>query len=101
MKRQQALDGLGHAASRHLGRETGEVRALCAHASAQHHEVLGDGTTADLADAALETDPGHVVLAATVRAAADLHVETGSGGDPIRPGREVLREQPAERRASA
>ena len=51
---------------------------------------------ADAADAALEPDRGHMVLAAAVGAAADLDVRGARGVDHVRTRAKMLLEQPAE-----
>ena len=45
--------------------------------AAEHDEILRHRPAVDLAQTALESDAGDVMLAASVRAAADLHVEAG------------------------
>ena len=65
-------------------------------AAADHDEVVRRGAAADLAQAALEADAGDVMLAASVRAAADLDVEAGDRLDEVGPLVEAVGEEPAE-----
>ena len=58
-----------------LRHEPAEGRALGRDAAANHDEVLRHRAAVHLAEAALETDRGDVVLAAAVRTAAHLDVE--------------------------
>ena len=86
----EPLERFAAAARRHLGRETREVGLTVRDAAADHHEVLRDGAAAELAHAALEADARDVVLAAAVRAAADLDVEVGRLLGELGPRRDVL-----------
>src|SRR6185295_16128863 len=84
------------AAGGDLRRQAAEPGAPGVDAAAHHHEVLRDHLVAELAHAALEAEAGDVVLAASVRAAADLDVEAGGGGDEIGPFAERVAEEPAQ-----
>src|SRR5262249_1622410 len=88
----ESLHGQWDAASRHLRGEPTERGVAPIHAAAQHHEILGNGPVADLADAALEAERGNVVLATAVRAAADLDVESWRRRHEVRPLAEMIAE---------
>ena len=65
-------------------------------AAADHHEVVRRRPAANLAQAALEADAGDVVLAAAVRAPADLDVEARHRRDEIGARVKPIPEQTAE-----
>src|ERR671912_667201 len=62
VERQQPLQRLGPTPGRDLRGEPGEPCTIAARITPDHHEVLGNGASGDLADAALEANAGHVVL---------------------------------------
>ena len=64
-------------------------------------KYCGTARDADAAHAALEADRRDVVLAAAVRAAADLDARAVGRGDEIGPRAQVILEQPARGRATA
>src|SRR5687768_14390971 len=67
----QTFERLERAPRRYRRDMPAENRPFFADAAADHHEVMRCGTSADFAQAALETDAGDVMLSAAVRAAAD------------------------------
>ena len=73
-----------------------ERRAAIVRAAADHHEILRHGARAEPPHAALESDRRDVMLAAAVRAAADLDARAVGGRDQIRTRAQVILEQPAE-----
>ena len=81
------------ASSRRAGRTSRRSRR---DAAADHHEVLRHGARSDLAQAALEADRRDVMLAAAVRAAADLDVAAAAAATRSGPLAQVIAEQAAE-----
>jgi hypothetical protein len=63
---------------------------------AHHDEILRDGTSADPADAALEADRRDVMLAAPIRAAADLDPRPIGRRDQVGASAEMVFEQTAQ-----
>ena len=96
VERQQPIDGIGQPVHRHLRHHLAELRALVCTPAADQHEVLRQGLTGDLAHAPLEAERGDVVLAAAVRAAADLDIARRDSVNEFRVGAQVLGEQPPE-----
>ena len=92
----QPLDGLRDAARRNLRRDAAERGAVLERPAADHHEVLRHGARAEPPHAALEPDRRDVMLAAAVRAAADLDARAVGRGDEIGTRAQVIFEQPAE-----
>src|SRR4029079_1285620 len=92
----EALDGFGRRPRGNLGGDTAETGAVGVHAAADHDEVLRHGALAEAADAALEADRGNGMLAAPVRAAADLDVARTGGIGDLGARAQVLAEQVAE-----
>src|SRR5260221_3251909 len=77
---EQPEQRVGGAAGRDLDHLAAEHGALAVDAAAQVQGVLGDDPAADAAHAAVEADPRDVVLAARIRAAADLDVQIARRG---------------------
>src|SRR5688572_30920805 len=79
----QPLEGFGDAAGRYLGGGARETGAVLRRAAADHDEVLGHRAATHAFYAPLESDRRDVVLAAAVRAAADLDARGIGGGDEL------------------
>ena len=70
---EQAIESVGQAMDWHLRDDLPEVRRAFIRTTATHeHEVLRHCARTELADASLESDGRDVMLAAAVRAPADL-----------------------------
>ena len=81
---QQSIERVGQSMDWNLRHDLAEVRSpFVRAASADEHEVLRHGTRPELSHAALEPYRRDVMLAATVRASADLDVSRGHEIDEL------------------
>ena len=93
----QPIDDVRNAARRESWRPGGRTMAPpCSRAAADHDEVLRHGAPADPANAALESDRRDVMLAAAVRASADLDARPIGRRDQIGTRAQVVFEQTAQ-----
>ena len=93
---QQPIDRGRQPAHGHLGHDPAELRTLLGAATTDEHEVLRQRLVSDLANAALESNRGNVMLAAPIRAAADLDVAVVHERHEFRMSVQVFSELAAE-----
>src|SRR5215831_3241418 len=77
VERDEAVHDVRDASRGHLRSDPAETRLGPVDTAPEHHEVLRHDAISELADAALEPEPGDVMLAAAVGTAADFDVEAG------------------------
>jgi hypothetical protein len=94
---QEAVHRIGQPMHGDLRDDLAEVgHAVVGATAANEHEILGQGTTRQLADTALKSDRGDVVLTAPVRTPADLDVTVCHEVHEFRVRAEMLGQLPSE-----
>src|SRR6266545_5158756 len=92
----QPVDGVRYSPRGNSRRHLPELRSPVVDGASDHDEVLGNDLVAQPAGAPLESDASDVVATATVRTATDLDLEVRRRSDEVRPGPEVLSQEPPE-----
>src|SRR5580765_24817 len=92
----EPLERVGAAMRRDLGDDFAKTRDVAMHAAADEDEVLRRGPLGDFPQAPLKSDARDVMLTASIRAAADLHVEIRCAGDEVGACAQMIAECAAE-----